>query len=468
MISIENISKIKQNRFEKFIKSPYFNNNHRIELLFKLIIKERLDDQELHDRIYPEYPFKRQRLYDLHSELNSLFQKFLAIENMDEEKKWDMEILHGLNNSNMEKQFRLKFKTISKRTERTSLKNEMFYFNRFQLAELNDEFITRAEKKSSDQSLQEKADYLDIHYLIVKQKTICEMLNRQRIIQSNFELRALDEVQSIIENDKDYYFQFPPVHFYFYLIKLYQTGSFKVYEKLVGLLAEYFDFFKLSEIKEFYEYIQNHCIRQINKGEQAYLHHLYALFQERLDNKLFDKLGNITEWTYKTAITVGLRLQKYDWVFELINNLKQLLSDDIRDNAYNYNLANMYFEMNEFRRALRILNTVEFTDDFYNLDARVLILKIYFENEEQEPLSAHIQAFKAFLRRNRTLSDHQKLIYSNLLKYTLKLIRLSERRPRKATDNFKKKIEELKLDIAGVGLLANKQWLLSKLEAMSK
>lgn len=66
---------------------------------------------------------------------------------------------------------------------------------------------------------------------------------------------------------------------------------------------------------------------------------------------------------------------------------------------------------------------VEFTDVFYQLDSRVLQLKIYFESDDYENLFYHISAFRIFLKRNNSISENQRTIYRNLVRFKAKLAR---------------------------------------------
>ena len=51
-----------------------------------------------------------------------------------------------------------------------------------------------------------------------------------------------------------------------------------------------------------------------------------------------------------------------------------------RDNAHTYNSAMLCYYRKQYRQAVKLLQTVEFTDLYYQLDARSILLKVYFEN----------------------------------------------------------------------------------------
>jgi hypothetical protein len=101
---------------------------------------------------------------------------------------------------------------------------------------------------------------------------------------------------------------------------------------------------------------------------------------------------------------------------------------------------------------------VNFTDAYYQLDTRAIILKIYFELEDEEALFYHVTAFKTFLRRNRVISDYQRTIYKNLVMFTARLVKLGT--DKKGWLALKKEVEEVKQ-------IADIQWLREKIELSS-
>ena len=67
---------------------------------------------------------------------------------------------------------------------------------------------------------------------------------------------------------------------------------------------------------------------------------------------------------------------------------------------------------------------------FYRLDARSILLKTYFEMDDHDALFYHASAFRTFLARNRTISDRQRKVYQNLIRFTLSLARCGTERHR--------------------------------------
>ena len=79
------------------------------------------------------------------------------------------------------------------------------------------------------------------------------------------------------------------------------------------------------------------------------------------------------------------------------------------------------------------------------------MLKIYYELNESEPLSAAINAFKVYLRRNKMISADIKRLYRNFVDVTFQISKARH-----------KPIEELETIIQSTGVLAERKWLIEK------
>ncbi len=122
-------------------------------------------------------------------------------------------------------------------------------------------------------------------------------------------------------------------------------------------------------------------------------------------------------------MTIGLRLKEYDWVRAFLDRELRRLPEKERSNAQRYNLGNYFFHTGQYHAAIRIFQQVEFSDLYYQLDVRAILLKVYFELGEEELFDYHASAFRTFLSRNRKVSDYQRLIYRNFISFASRTLR---------------------------------------------
>ena len=224
--------------------------------------------------------------------------------------------------------------------------------------------------------------------------------------------------------------------------------------RVVKLINQSNTKFPIPDLNNTYQYVKNFCIRMINTGNDGYRKILFELYKTILSNKRIMNHGDFSPWEYKNIVTLGLRLQEEKWVREFIRKYLNFLPVDERANALTYNSAMLSYYHKNFRQTLKLLQAVEFTDLYYQLDARSILLKVYFELDDVETMLHHISAFKIFIRRNKLVSAYQKEIYLNFIRYTLKIFRAG---------TSTTKLNAVKNEIISHQNISDKNWLLDQI-----
>jgi len=226
------------------------------------------------------------------------------------------------------------------------------------------------------------------------------------------------------------------------------------------LLAEHGKLFPREELNDMYIFARNYCAQKINNGESNYLYEVFDLYRMLLNDQVLLVNGHLSQWDYKNIVAVALRLGKYDWARQFIRDFKDKLRPEERQNAYSYNLANYHYYRKEFEETMLLIRDVEFTDTYYHLDCKVLLLKSYYELGEIQALLSLIDSFYMYLKRNKAISEFQRSSYLNFLRIVRKLLRL------KPGDGQKQAALKLELDRSHP--IANVSWLKEKLDNHSK
>jgi len=148
------------------------------------------------------------------------------------------------------------------------------------------------------------------------------------------------------------------------------------------------------------------------------------------------------------VVKLALRLKEYEWIKRFIYDMVHLLPESFQSDALHYNLAETYYYTKEYDEALHHLNQVHLSDLNYHLGSRVLLAKIYYEQDLEEPLLSLIASFTIFLKRNKKLSNTLKMTYLN---FCTLLFQILKRKPNKW--------DEIKGHIAETALLTDRTWL---------
>ena len=463
-------------RFREFVCSPYFNKNKELNSFLDLILKEKLYEAEMLDKdrilkkIYRGMSYPARRINDLTYLLMNLLEDFLSNEKYKQNNFQQKINIMGIA---YEKELNPLINGIEKDIEQLHKLNRVrdsnYFYESFMIHSERDYSFRLLGKISDNDSLQSKADQLDLFYFAVKLKDSCEMLNRSRIVSAKYDFKMLDTTMDYLLANPGIYQGHPAIQIYLYIYLMLSGENHEMYfEELVPIIKQNETAFLREELRAIYAYPENYCIRRINQGNTSFYKGLFDLYRHIHANGLvFDDNKNV-QWDFKNFVTIGLRLKEYEWTFEIINAFRGHLPDNIRENAYAYNLANYYYETGEYKKATKLLKSVEFTDIYYSLDSKAMLLKIYYKVEEEESFYALVSSFGIYLKRNKLISKDNAEIYDNLIRFIKKAFALKIKLPYQRGKDYFKKIETLKLKITEVRRVANINWLLQEVDSLLK
>ena len=317
-------------------------------------------------------------------------------------------------------------------------------------------------RNTKTKSIQDKQDSLDIFYLSEKLRDACEMSLRNQLLQVDYSLHLLKEVLTEIHQHPAKYQAIPSIMVYYQIYQMITQQNPTHYFELKQTLKLHLQAFPKEELRSIYAYAQNYCISQINQGIGSFLAELFDLYKAQLQNHLLLEKGFLSEWHYKNIVTVGLRLKDYDWVAQFIESYKERLPLQSRENAHRFNKAAYCYAIQKYDEVLQLLLTVEYSDIRYSLDAKSLLLKAYYDLEENETLFALCDAFRQYLKRNKEISDFRKEGYYNLLKFTQKAARIRGEIGFEAKEKLQAEVVKLQSEIAATETIFNVRWLESR------
>ncbi len=469
-------------RFVSFVESPFFNQNVKLTRLAKHLMKvfpdfkeEEVANQRLFYIAYgKDEPYEEQWVYDHLSQLRKLLEQFLAQLEYDQDPAGQSRyLLRSLSERDLADVFPKIAGKAEKQLVEPEKKNAQYFLNHFRIQELQVSHLQRARKRAVDgkaeSMMTEMVESLDQFYLATKLKLSCEMRNRSRIVNTEYPFPLMQEIIQALSKPGQVYLATPVISIYLTIYRMLteEAHAAAYFRELVDLLEKYGETFARAEAVAMYAFAQNFCVRQINRGQNEYHRELFQLYQRMLSREvLIESDGYLAHWNYKNIATVGLRLGDEQWVLSFIEAYRDSLDPANRDNAYNYNLAAYYYETKAYPDAMKLLQQVEFTDIYYHLSAKSILLKIYFELEEEDSMSYLMLAFGALLRRNRHISRSQVEVYENFLRFVRQLHRLRGRIGSTTPQKMSAQIEDLRQKIEQAESVANKNWLKEKLEEL--
>jgi tetratricopeptide (TPR) repeat protein len=294
------------------------------------------------------------------------------------------------------------------------------------------------------------------------------MANRRNVIGQDYDPGLLGPILHYLATHPEKVSGHTGIHIYLLIYQsLIEPDEERHFQQLSQLFRIEAPNIPIAERREIYTYALNFCIQQINRGKALYLEILLDLYQRALDDETLLNEGWLSQWDYKNIVSAGLKAGRFEWTEKFIEGYKGKVEPSARENAYTYNLASLHYEQGNYSQALKLLQHVEFSDVFYHLGSKVILLKSYYELADIEALMHLCETFRMYLKRNTDLSKYHQTTNMNLIALTRKLADVQSRWPDLGRKERDVQMEKMRAAIAEKGNVAQKSWVVAKVEDLA-
>lgn len=447
---------------KKWLHSPIHNQREDVVALFEYLTSgNHLAEAKFlyKERVFPKI-FGRSAPYDdakirqtIHF-LQKAVEKFLVFEELTaDEIRNKIALAISFRQRNLDKVFQRTLSGLEESRETTGQRTDSFFRNEYLIEQEKYNFMADRQP-AAKLNLQAVADALDKTFIIEKLKLSCRMIFHQALYKANYEISFLEDILEFIEN-KDLIKE-PAIGVYYYILKAIteQQDDRRYFEQLRSLVQSSIRVFPPSELREIYLMGINYCIKKINAADEAYKRETFEWYKQGLESKILLENNQVTQKTYFNAVAAALLVKEFNWADRFIAGYKKWLPADQRENLSHFCRSKLLFEKKDYKSAMRLLAQVEYDDILLNLNAKSMLVKMLYEQEELDSLDSLLESVRTFIQRKKVIGYH-KNIYSNLVKYTRKLVRVN---PYSAEQK-----EKLRQEILAANPLAERQWLLEQL-----
>jgi hypothetical protein len=450
------LSHQERERLNDFLNSPYFNQNEELRLFYEAIRPtlrktkaETWDDKRIWQLSQGSKKFNKARFQRLSSDLQQKTERFLITFRFDQQKPLqEVFLLQSLTSKNLLTQFPYALQQAKKAQNKNPYQDGNYYLTQFLIELENNTYLDIVKKRTDDSNLKDVMHHLDVFYLIHKLRCCCAILHYKNVTSFDTEL---DEI--LLHLQKRSYSHIPIIDAYYQILQtLINPEEEKHFKSLRHLLEHNSENLDPGTIKELYLYAIQYCIVRINAGQLNYYEEIFALYKDALaKGALFDH-GVLSPGNFKNIITVGLRLREFIWVEKTIQHYTSFLPKKEQENAFTFNMARVNFFQKRYDKVLTLLQAVEYNDIFYMLDAKVTLIKTFYELKEYESLDALLDSFSILLRRKKSISQQYRNIYLRFIRFVKQIMKA----------NTKPKRSQLLEQLEDAKDLADKGWLLEK------
>jgi hypothetical protein len=451
----------------KYLNSPFFNQRTDVRVLFEYYKTHKdshsgraLDDQAVWEALFPEEAYNEKQYRYLRSFLHRAIQDFLVhrdVANLSE-LAYFTRLTRLLRQRGLEQQAGTALKKAGKALHLSPLRNIDFCEEAYQYHAQRYESEAR-QRRAAASSFQDMAEASDMHFVANKLRQGCTAHVYRAITEADYKLEMLAESLALVERKG--WQQIPAIGLYYYAYRaLTESDARHWFEQFRTAMNHHFQQFTRAEMRDLYTLAVNYCIRQINtrqeKTQQAlFLQQVFEIYQEGLDKGVFMEEGVLSRFTYNNIANAGMGLKAFEWVESFLNSYRKALEPAHQESAYAFNLASLHFRRSNYGEVLKLLTQTEFQDLLHQLDARRMLLRSYYELDELTALDSLLDSFHIFLRRRRDIG-YLRQNYLNLIRLTRKLLQTPA--------HDKGSLASLKQEVLSCKSLAERDWLLEKLE----
>ncbi len=474
---LKTFSRKEMTRFCEFSHSPYFNKHADVRALVSYLsdIYPKYKDSNCERKVIYRKLFEGKTHDQAHLALiftytMRLLERFLIQEELEEHSGLNpIFLLRSLRHRKQHKHYERIMRDQEKNIAHADYRDSEHFNLRFLIAEEADNYYTGLAQHKRDHSIQLKQNNLDHYYLTVKLRDACEMKLRSKILKIDYSTGLLDVVINEVGQELERYQAVPAIIIYFHIYEMIVNGDAKYFDQVLEVLNKNRAVFPAGERQNIYNYLQNYCIEQINKGNVRFLEESLQLYKAQLEQGLLlDEKNYLSEWHYKNIVTVGIRLQDMTWTRQFIEEYAAHLSPASKDNAYSFNLAAYYYAVKEYEKVLELLLQLEYKDIRYNLDAKALLLRTYYDLNEYEAFLSLIESFRQYLQRNKLISDFQRRGYNNLLKFAKQAFRIKNESKIYAKSKTQLALNQLIKGVEATDPIYNLSWLNRRIQEIAK
>lgn len=422
-------------------------------------LDQTVDREKLFSKAYPGKPYDDLRLRHVCADLLQDAENFILKEELKEQSiQQELLLLRAFRRRGLDDFYRSSAKRLEKLLQDHPFRNMDYHYFRFLSEAENTRYLESQKIRTVEPNLEQTTQALDDFFLAAKMHYSCSKMNHATVVTEQYSFDLVEESMEYIRKHEK--LQVSAIGLYYHVwCMLNQQDDEKAYKKFRERIPLELNHFPAEEGRHLYVHAINYCIKKIREGKNGYLREAFTLYQEMLERKVFFEDGFMSPWMYKNVTVAGLRLGEADWVSTFLEKYRSFLAPKFRDTAYTYNSAKVAFEAGNLDRVLQLLQEVEYQDIFYALDSKAILLKTYFELEEDLALDALCSSFRVFLNRRREVSESHRKSYLNLIRLIRLVVKARQNRSPEMLDRAREELGE------GV-LISDKAWLLRQMEKL--
>lgn len=420
-----------------FLNSPYHNRREDIRHLWEQCLSAK-----------DTFPAPSRELSSLLTGCIEAFLAQRAAEQMPLQS--DLHLIPVYRAKGLQKPLEHVFRRAAMKLEK--MPHDLDYYHYLYQLEYQRYAATESQRRTATNNLGSVIQAFDQYAIAGKLRLACLMLSHKAVFQSDFEDAFLKVIVQYLTPEMIDATPVIALYYHGYQSLLQEKESdFQAFREQLAIQSPTLP---ADENRIFLLLAINFCIRKLNSGAKNYVREAFNLYRIGIENHALLENGKLSRFAFKNIVSLGLNLEEFEWIQRFIIDYEPFLDEKHRHAHRDYNLAKLHFTQKNYHEAMPLLARVDESDLLLNLDSRVMLLKMYYEMDEQDALDALLSSFKILLLRKKKIIGYHQQHYLNTLRFVQKLSRLNFN-DRAAVERFRKEVTEQ-------SQLLEKEWLLAQ------
>ncbi len=471
---LKTFSKEEMKSFKDFVNSPFFNSNKSVIRLFEILRKSYpgfnsalIRKESVYRKIFPGKSYNDIVMRILISDLMKLAEEFLSYlryaKNPLDGKKY---LLEELKERKLDRLHNRHFTIAEDIMNNSGITNHFYFLELYNIENhLIDFMISRDKQSQTAGNVLKQGEYLLFFSLIGILNIAHELLTQQDVLNIKFDKNAIDMYLEHFNLDgfmeylrKSNHKYYSVAAIYYYMYKAYrETGKEEYYFQLRKLIEENINLFGREERFNLLVILESICVNMLAAGKEGFYKNLMGIYEMMIRENLLAPNENdyIQTNLFRNIFYTAVILKRYEWAEDFIGRFSSKIHPEQKDSMFYYSRAMIYFEKKQFNRSLENISRVGQRFFPFKFDAKVLMLKIYYELEDFEPAISLIDSFSHFLSNNKSVYITDKERFGSFLKFFRILIRLKN-----GSKDFHGAL--IRREIEKNANVISKKWLLEK------
>lgn len=464
LISIyRSLDKKETKALSKWLASPIHNSRQDVQDLHHYLISgdhlfktASLEKTRIWRKLFPKEKYDDARMRQTIHFTQKAVEEYLIYPDWEAESlRKQLALARQYRQRNLDKSLEKTLNRAEKLLDETPERGEEYFRNEYLLQQ--EKYAVQAIGEGiHDVNLQVVATALDQTYLIEKLRLCCHMLFHQKVYKVQYQIDFLEEAIHFVEQKE--LSRFPGLAIYYYVIKCLQVPNGEVqshfFDQLRQTVKENGQVLPWKDQHDIYLMIINICIPYLNTGNEWYSRQAFEWYRMGFDKDVLLENDLMTRYTYLNVVSIALLLKEFDYAANFITSYRPFLDTDQAEDTYSYAQARYLYTVGDYGQAMHLLAQASIKHPVYNLLAKTLLLKMYYEQDSLDALDSLLDSMSVYIRRKDLADVHQRN-FDNVVKFTRKMSRLE------LFDRGKKQalIEEIEQSSP----LSEKKWMLEQL-----